>query len=89
MIFKDISQNVMFGKYFYGDKITFLLFVFSRNFIFLKKCGIILNDSIGCNVEEQTKIIGFTPQDACAIVEEALKNKNNWLVGESHQKFHM
>ena len=53
------------------------------------KGGIILNDFIGCNVAEQTKIIGFTPQDACAIVEEALKNDKNWLVGKFDQKFHM
>lgn len=45
--------------------------------------------NLGCSVQGETKIIGFTPQEANKVVTAALDSNESWLVGKFREKFHM
>ena len=45
--------------------------------------------NLGCSVQDETKIIGFTPQEANRVLTTALDSNESWLVGKFQEKFHM
>ena len=43
----------------------------------------------GFSLSANSVVIGFTPQEACRITEEALKMGNSWVVGHERNNKHM